>query len=261
MSTRLPETLVLFATVHGVIPVDEGVERLFTVPPGMKITRVMATRPGICNLTQEDQINSIVLDMKKAFGETVTSAQINSVLESIKPATRELVKGLPGNMKADVENKELFQQFIRSHIKTPVVKEFLPGQPIIDKYLARSPDEGIESAYDFKLNIINIPGTPDLFDIAALGRTGPSAALRKDATLGRGIDLSSLVNGLSGMGVKHLVLFDFTCSSFDSVVTDRAERSLRRDMLQRGVGKRRTRRRNKKTKTRKGKKRTTQWKH
>ncbi len=246
---------MLFATVHGVIPVEEGVERLFTVPPGIKITRVMATRPGVCNITQEDQVDRIVNDMKKTFTETITPAQINAVVESIKPSTRELVKGLPGDMKADLENKELFQQFMRSHIKTPVVKEFLPGQPIIDKYLARSPEEGIGSAHDFKLNVINVPGTPDLFDIATSGRTGPSAALRKDAGLGKGIDLSVVVNGLSGMGVKHLVLFDFTCSSFDSVVSDRAERVLRRDMIQRGVGKRKTRRRNKKTKTRKGKKR------
>ena len=254
--SKLPETLVLFATVHGSIPVESGQERLFAVPQGMRITRVMATRPGVCNVTQEDQITQIVKDMNATF-KNITPAEINAIISNIKPVTSDVVKQVESQVKSETPNTPLFQQFLRSHIKTPVVKTFVSGQPIINKFLARSADEGIESAYDYKLNMINVPGNPDLFDYAIFGRTGPSTALRKYAYAGREADLSTMVESLHAQGVNHLVLFDFTCSSFDGVVTDREERALRRNMVQRGVGK--TRRRKHKTKTRKAKKRRALW--
>jgi len=249
----------VFATVHGVIPVEEGEPRLFRVPEGIKITRVMATRPGVCNVTQEDQINTILNDMKKTF-KTITPDEINTIVASIKPGTLEVVKNLVRDEKnTDTDNKALFRQFVRSHIKTPTVKEFLPGQEIIDKFLARSIEESMESAYDFKLNIVNMPGNPDLFDWLLTGRLGPSASTREAAKIERDIFLSEMVEKLHTVGVRHIVLFDFTCSSFDSVLSDREERAVRRSMT--GVGRRRTRRRKNKTKTRRGKKRTSLWNH
>jgi hypothetical protein len=249
--SKLPETLVLFATAHGSITVESDQVKTFNVPEGMKITRIMTTRPGVCNITQEEQINRIVLDMIAAF-QNITPNEIDTIVASISHSIPNVVQSVETRIKTDTANERFLQQFLRSHIKRPIVKVFTEGQPVINKVLRRSAGEGVDKAYDYKLNIINVPGHPDLFDELMFGRTGPSTALRSYDEYARIVSLARVVSTLQSRGVKHLVLFDFTCSGFDSMVaelSERDERAIRRSAL--GYG------RNSKTKSRKTKRRKT----
>lgn len=256
----LPPELVLLATVHGGLMVDDNKQiQTFRIPDGIKVTRVMATRPGICNVTSEDQINEVIKDMTSAG---LNTEEIGRTVQSIQASQPEVVKTIMGQLKGDDPNRELLQQFLRSRIATPTTKVFNPGSIMLDKYLTRDIYEGHGQAFDYKLNAMNIPGVPDLFDVVTYRTAGPATQI-KSKQYKREIDLSVLVNILRDRGVQHLILYDLTCSTFmpDVPMTDREERALRRDIIQKGLGKK-TRRLKRKTKTRRGKKRTpSKWKH
>lgn len=252
-----PKQLILLATVHGGIFVEDTTVNTFVVPQGMKITRIMATLPGICNVTTEDQINTVIGEMKELGTSPI---DIQKSLSTIQSTQAEVIKGIMGQMKADDPNKELFRQFMQSRIARPNVKVFNPGDTMLNKLLARSPGEGIDSAFDYKLIGLNMDRQPDLFDLIPFGSAGPAANTRAKSRYGREIFLDKVVEVLKNQGVEHVVLYDFTCSSFMGDEMDpRTERRFRRDILQQGWGK--TRRLKRKTKTRRGKKRTTRWKH
>lgn len=248
---KLPSELVLLATVHGGLPIENGQVKTFVVPEGMTITRIMATRPGICNVTSETQVDTVVTTMNINPQETV---------KTIKTTQVEVLKNISQQLKGDEPNKELFQQFVRSRIGNPTVKTFRPGDTMLDKFLLRHKEETLDKAFDFKLNAINIPGIPDLFDFMYFGMSGPAARTRSKFS-GMNVDFSMMLDFLKAQGVTNLIFYDLTCSSFmsDVPMTERQERELRKTIVQNGWGK--TRRRKNKTKSRKSKKRKTQWTH
>jgi hypothetical protein len=258
MEPKFPPELVLLATVHGGLLVNENKQiETFVVPQGFKITRVMATRPGICNVTTSDQIDEVVRDMRE-FG----FSNVEETIQKIRASQPEVVKSILGQLKGENENKALFEQFVRSRIATPTTKVFTAGNTMLNKLLIRYEGEGEGEAFDFKLNAMNMPGRPDLFNLLLFKTSGPATQTRAK-NIERWMHLTELVEELKSRGVNHLVFYDLTCSSFmpDTPMTDREERALRRDIVQTGLGKRKTRRPKRKTKTRRGKKRTTLWKH
>jgi hypothetical protein len=247
--------MVLFATVHGGLLVDEQKQvKTFIVPEGMKISRIMATRPGICNVTNADQVDELVRDMKELGSQ---AEDIGKAVENIKASQPSVIENIMGQIKNDDPNRGLFEQFLRSRIATPTLKEFNPGDTMLDKYLARDSYEGFEEAFDFKLLALNMVGKPDLFDTMIFGTSGPATNTRSKK-IDREVMTSVLVNLLKARGVEHIIFYDLTCSSFMPLepISERQERALRKDILQQGWGKKRTRRSNNKTKTRRGKKRT-----
>ncbi len=251
MALKLPSELVLLATVHGGLNIDNGQVKTFVVPEGITITRIVATRPGVCNVTSEEQIDTVVSTMAMNPQETV---------QTIKTTQAEVLKSINQQLKGDDPNKELFHQFVRSRIGNPTVKVFGPGDTMLDKYLVRDASENMYRTFDYKLNIINVPGIPDLFDIMYYATAGPAVKTRSKHTE-MSVYFSMLVDRLKSQGVTKLIFYDVTCSSFisDTPITERQERELRRYIVQKGWGK--TRRRNRKTKTRKAKKRTVSWSH
>lgn len=256
MSLGLPPQLILLATVHGGLMVESGQMKTFTVPEGIKVTRIMATRPGICNVTTEEQIIHVSTGMK-TIG--LTPEDVETTVHYIQPTQDEVVKSVMGQLKSDTANNGLFVQFLRSRISKPTVKEFNPGDTMLDKYFARDSTEGSDSEFDYKLNALNVVGNPDIFDVVTFKTTGPAVRTRSKQGEDRQMYMSELLETLKGKGVKHLVFYDFTCSSFmsDRRMTERDERQFRRNILQQGWGKKRkTRRQKNKTKTRRGKKRT-----
>lgn len=262
MALKLPQTLVLLATTHGGMLVDEVVEnnekvkkvQTFVVPRGFSITRYMATRPGVCNMTTEDQIDTIVKTMNRDPGQTVPT---------IKTTQAEVVKSVETMLKDNEGDLDLVREYLRGRISNPTLKEFKAGDTLVDKYLTRSDEENTGVAFDFKLNLLNVSGVPDLFDLMKFGSTGPAVRTRAKKEGDVDTQLSELVTAIRALGVKRLVLYDLTCSSFmrEPPITDAEARILRRSIIQEGLGKRKTRRTNTKTKTRKQKKRRALWSH
>lgn len=251
MALKLPSELVVLATVHGGLTVENGQVKTFVVPEGFTITRVMATRPGICNVTSEEQIDTVVTTMGFSPQETV---------KTIKTTQAEVLKNINQQLKGDDPNNALFQQFVRSRIGNPTIKVFRHGDTMLDKYLVRDASENMYTAFDYKLNVVNVPGIPDLFDLMYHGTAGPAVKTRSKYH-GVNVYLSMIVDGLKSHGVTNLLFYDLTCSTFmsETPMTERQERELRRYIVQNGWGK--TRRRKNKTKSRKAKKRKVQWNH
>ena len=264
-----PSTLILFVSVHGVIPLTEAREvETFIVPDGMTITRAMATRPGVCNMTTEPQIDKIakLLMKENLVGSYYEYIQYSA--SKLKRLNKGVIKEVSEQFKSsesEPESRNLEEQFLRYHIPTPTIKVFNERQIMIDKYLTRSSEEGKDSRFDYKLNIMNIPGYPDLFDIFMFTPEQQIVTRSVAKTTERGVYLSTLAKVLKDQGVKELVLVDFSCSSFDEselppAEAERLSRLARRHAELEGRGrKQKTRRRKHKTKTRKAKKRRALW--
>jgi hypothetical protein len=263
--------MVLFATVHGVIPIITTTDAsgqpkqevgTFLVPKGMRITRVMATLPGVCNMTTNDEIEKFVKmlhDMAPEIetNKDLTDEQLQQLQRRMQKEYSDILGSVQQQIKS-VEDKDLYLEFVRSSISKLVLQRFGEQQPILEKFLARQSNEGVDTKHDYKLNIINMRNIPDIFDRVISISSGKYATRAAVASEGSGIWLSELVYRLQTLGVTNLIFVDFTCSSFeDGVLTDRGARIVRRDTITKGRGRRkRTRRSNNKTKTRRGKKRT-----
>jgi hypothetical protein len=261
MEAKLPAELVVLATAHGAIPIESGQVPTFTVPDDIKITRVLATRPGVCNITTEDQINQVVKDMR---ADGSPPEEIQGAIQTLRSTQGKVIKSILAQLKTEDSNMTaLYQQFLRSRIATPTVQVFHAGDTLVAKRLERNKGEGESAAFDYKLNALNMPGTPDLFDLLLLEASGPATQTRSRDS-GVSVEFNILVDILKSRGVKHLVFYDLTCSSFlsESPMTEREERMLRKTILQKGWGKMRTRRQPKKTKPRRTRKRTlSKWSH
>ena len=62
--------------------------------------------------------------------------------------------------------------------------------------------------WDFKINVMNVTGFPELIEIIK-GRSNQDIDSK--------VNLKEIVNFLQQQGVKHIVLFDLTCSPFVAV--------------------------------------------
>ena len=256
MSTR---TVVLGITTHGVLPRDVETQSIpmFQVPEGITITRVNSVALGVCNMLSET-------DAEKLSGlirEVYTKSHLNDEmrLKLIVKAMEELKSSTAKDVQRDISYAApQTQEYIR-YSKYPVqVVQYAPGELIINKVFGRTKGEGTESPFDFKISALNLKGSPDLFDIMTVGQS--SILTRKKREIAQGFILfSDIIEFLQANGATDVIVFDFSCATMEGV-SKRAERAERRELKNLGYnGGKKTRRPKKKTKTRKGKKRTLQW--
>jgi len=265
---RLPNnTLVLAITTHGAIPEKDGEVATFTVPEGMTITKMSVSPIGVCNMASEDDSTQVVKTLSRVFSDPNPALsfeeRLNNVIPILEAIQKEVVSTVSKGRAGEPKN-ELIYDFLAYSDRSQSVKTYTQGQKIINKDYSKYEGEGELDPYDFKMPMINVQNNPDFLQLLAAGRLGiptRSMGMNKEMLT----DLSTIVTVLRDyMNVKHLILFDYSCSSFyDLKGTD--ARKLARDAMSKGLNggrKRRTRRRNTKTKTRKGKKRTvSRWNH
>lgn len=259
MSIRFPETVVLSITTHGSIPTCDTGVRMMTVPEGMTITRVNAIPLGVANMASESDSDNMSNLIRKVYADTtftddeklgIVMTQMNRQQGMIRKAVE----------KAEKNPVQMSKDFIRRSSDPVQARVHKAGEEMIDKEFVRGTYEGYESAYDFKINILNVPGSPDLLRMIATGRTiAPTRQMqyRENAL----INLYMIAVYLKNQGVKNIVLFDFSCAVMDSG-TDRDVRAKRRRLGNEGFngGKKKTKRRQpKKTKTRKANKKAVSW--
>ena len=164
---------------------------------------------------------------------------IDDIPESIKFMIPHLKTHVLDSLRG-LTKKDL-AEMTRTLDKTLAVKTFPPGSMIPEKEFSRNETDVREpgTTYDFRVNIVSRYPVPDL-----LG--DKQKAILK---------LSTLVDSLAKKKYTDLILYDFSCGVANVSQTSRGERALARTLLK---GKSR-RRQTKKTKTRRAKKRTTQW--
>lgn len=258
MSLEIPETVVLGITTHGAIPIEDSEVKTFEVPSGMTITKVSLAAIGVCNLTTEDEVETASRIIGRVFQNTQRPIQKNIDLATfvVFDLHKELQKEVDKDVKSGLIKDPNFQEFIRYSDKPQTQFTYTTGQKLIDKVFMRSVVEGMASPYDYKINMLNVTGKPDLVKLLTTGRTVPStraSVLRENTPL----FFSDIVEFLESKGVKQIVVFDFSCSVMEEG-TPRDVRVKRRRLEKEGLSGGKTRkRRNKKTKTRRAKKRRT----
>lgn len=254
MAVVLPKTLVISITVHGVIPTEGGKIPMFTVPAGMNITKVNAVPPGVCNVMADEDAGVIQTALTKIAprGTVPEYTKLKDLIPSILPKFIELRKGNVGIVRSDpVAKGDLqYQDFVRySDQGFQFVSE---GPEMINKQYSRSPKEGLGEVYNYKINAVNVLGSPDLFDYYARGAVGLPTRGSENAVADIGIQLDDLVSFLKDEGVKNLIIFDFACSTLsDDTLSPRDIRILRRGAKKIAGGKKTRRRSKTKTLTRK----------
>ena len=210
-----PETVVLSITVHGLMPVENGTVTTFTVPEGMRIKKISAVAPGVCNVTTEEEIKIATDSIRKVFGSpNLTYEEIDSkltpLIESLKTLESKTLPTVRSQLKGEKDTD--MSNFLRYTDKGFSIVNYESGKTMINKEFGRY-GEGIETVDDYKITALNAVGQPDIHSIIVSGRTG--ATMTRGSTKSEGdylLRLSTIVSFLQERGVKNIVLFDFSCS-------------------------------------------------
>ena len=246
-----PETLVLSITVHGLMSVENGTVTTFTVPEGMRIKKISAVAPGVCNVTTEEEIIIATASIRKVFGspqlkyEEIDS-KLTPLIESLKTLESKTLPTVRSQLKGEKDTD--MSNFLLHTDKGFSTVEYLPGKTMINKEFGRY-GEGIKSVDDYKITALNAVGQPDIHSIIVSER--PGATMTRGSTKSEGdylLRLSTIVTFLQERGVKNILLFDFSCSEMTEG-SPSFIRKERRDLVKQGLNG------GKKTKTRSTRKR------
>ena len=247
-SVKLPETLILSITTHGEIRLKDDEVKMFHVPEGMNILKVSAVSPGVCNILSESSSERINAVIRNILGNPeIQFGDVQPIIDSIIPSLKAIQSQTSINLERSKTKNVEDLQFIVHNLKSYTSKTYKSGDEIVDKLFRRMPSEGKYSAYDYKLNLLNVSGTPDLFQILSTGTTVPLTRGTEAKTI-MDISFRFIVKELEYRGVKNIVVFDFSCATMDT--GDRDTRLKRRRLGTSGLngGKRKTRRRHQKRK-------------
>lgn len=252
-----PRKAIVAATVHGAIEVDNtGRPTTFIPPRGMKITKLSAVTPGVCNLmnpeVDADYYVKMLLDNLEIIEESKqsTNPRTNStVMKELGDGFREA--DLETTVRDEEENIRYSRKRKRKvsarseaylhHSDKSYQSTVYVNTPIINKYYSRKAKEVLESntPWDFTITVLNMTGFPDLL------REMPVRSNKTDIT----ITLKQICKFLHSNGVKELILVDFSCSTFLKRGEDSADpqehqalelspiaaRALRRELLKSGL--------------------------
>lgn len=265
MELKLPETLILSVTVHGVIDI-EGVDvAQFTVPEGLRVTKVSAVSPGVCNMMSPDDVTNVTKAIKKSLGSPGITydgakAKLPELVKTLKSLQTAELKDIRVQIKS--ERDQLGETYLNTTDRGYSVEEYVEGKTMINKMFAKNEGEGADHASDFKITVHNLVDTPDLFSFIMTGRLGATttrASSKAESTYG--LELLDLLHFVKNGGARNIILIDFSCSEIPDA-TERTKRVVRLRLAKLGIkGGRKTRRRNNKTKSRRQKKRKASWTH
>jgi len=256
-----PETVVIAVTSHGLIKYDDVTKNTitFNVPSGMKIIKLSAVAPGVCNLTEPENLHETIDYIVKKINKPVEFdrllrdpiSYLEELILIIKSNEEDTIRETINDKTPDFDIK-LRDDYVHHRNKSYTIVEYNTNDPIINKdYVRNNRTELNRGPWDFQISVINASevGKPDLFNEITQRRTYSDA----DTT----ITLEQIINFLKDKGVKQIILIDLSCSNFESLKGDelnpREERDLRRDILKTGLngGKKKyskNTRKNKKTK-------------
>jgi hypothetical protein len=249
-----PKKAIVAVTAHGAIEVDEtGRPTTFIPPRGMKITKLSAVTPGVCNLmnpeVDADYYVKMLLDNLEIIEESKqsTNPRTNStVMKELGDGFREAdlettVRDEEENIRyakkrkvnPNAHSEAYLHHSDKSYQSTVYVKT-----PVINKYYSRKAEEALKSntPWDFTITVLNMTGFPDLL------REMPVRSNRTDVIM----TLEMICNFLYSNGVRELILVDFSCSTFLTRGEDSTDpqvrelspidaRALRRELLKSGL--------------------------
>ena len=213
---KFPETVVLSITLHGQMSVKNGAVGEFTVPKDMRIIKVSAVAPGVCNVTTEEGITIANASIRKVSGSPELKYEeigpkLTPLVQSLKKIESDTIPTIRSQLKT--QKDEDMSNFLLHTNKGFSIVNYESGKTMINKEFGRSDGEGLKSVDDYKIIAVNVEGQPDLHSIIVSGRYGATDTRGSKKSEGEFLlRLSTIVTFLQERGVKNLVLFDFSCS-------------------------------------------------
>lgn len=226
-----PKTVVLSITLHGRMSVENGAVTTFTVPQGMRIIKVSAVTPGVCNVTTGEEIKTANDSIRKVFGSPrLTYEEVASKLASLVQSLKTLESDTTATIRSQLKTQkdEDMLNMLRYMDNGFKVVQYESEKPIINKEFGRSDGEGLDSVDDYKITALNAVGQPDLHSIIVSERSG--STMTRGSTKSEGeflLRLSTIVTFLQKNGVENILLFDFSCSE----MTEGSPRFIRNERL------------------------------
>jgi hypothetical protein len=207
---EFPETLVLSMTLHGLIPVENETVTEFTVPEGMRIIKVSAVTPGVCNVTTPDEIEKANASIRKVFGSPQLryediGPKLASLVQSLKTLEYDTTPTIRSQLKGE-KNTDM-SNFLRHTDKGFSIVNYESGKTMINKEFGRSDGEGLENVEDYKITALNAVGQPDLHSIIVSER--PGATMTRSSTKSEEqylLRLSTIVTFLKEKGVYYTMI-------------------------------------------------------
>jgi len=238
-----PETVLLTVTSHGLTKYNDDSKKVitFNVPPDMKIIKLSAVAPGVCNLTEPESLDKTIEHIVKKINKPI---EFNKLLRDpiryleeltvlIKSNEDETITETINDKTPDFDIK-IRDDYVHHRNKSYTIIEYNSNDPIINKdYVRNNRTELNRGAWDFQISALNASevGKPDLFNEITQRRTYRDT----DTT----ITLEQIVNFLKSKEVKQIIIIDLSCANFESETGDelnnREERILRRDISKTGL--------------------------
>ena len=238
-----PKTVIVVVTCHGVIAIDkiDNEPNLFKIPDNMKVVKMSAVTPGICNLTMDEDVDKfieIILDKKNKKemknGLKKPEKYAKTLGDLYKSIEEDTVKGL--YTASPDSNTDLRKTFIHHRNKSYKIITYNRKHPymINKEYVRNNKNEQNSSGWDFGIFCLNVEGKPDLIT-KLKGRSYAD----KDSN----VYLEEIISYLNEKGVKEVVLIDLSCSNFEyepdendeknseTSVSERNTRSIRNNLI------------------------------
>jgi hypothetical protein len=259
-----PRDLIIIVNSHGLIPCSNDRynnldPNTYVVPDGIELIKFTLSAPGIVNIVYPITVMFYVSLINEYFYQIARSGTseiyLNLMVEGFKAITNNIKNKLKNNM--DDDDVKNFMHHINKGFNYYILNS---GDKIVDKIYSRKVSEYVERSNDMKicemkhkLNILKspeghliIPLMPDLlFRLYPINENTP-----KDEE--HFIRLSQMVDYYKNLGIKKLIVFDFTCSTFNKErnripnlaqalinLDPRQERRIRRRLCESGTCQRR----------------------
>lgn len=215
-----PKTVIACITAHGGIDVDSEGELTeeYIVPPGVRIIKLSAVSPGVCNLVFEeetvifiDAIFEFIRGRKRFTQRTVEklAERLHELDEETKNIEGTRIQGLES--RAEGAPDLLVEDYFHHADNKYTVRTYLPGEEIINKVYVRNNRELSASPFDLKINLMNVRGVPDLVEKISGKKTGLRSRTEDDSSE---IHLNQGIDYLIEKGVTTIVVVDLSCSFF-----------------------------------------------
>jgi hypothetical protein len=237
-----PETIVISVTSHGVIIIDNNTNKplTFNVPSDMKIIKLSAVTPGVCNLTHPSDVDDFIKQVIKRVNNQNEISKLNNDPINYVKTLADLYKNIEEDTYAETVKEKnpdydvkIRDDYVHHRNKSYNITQYNSNDLIINKeYIRNNKTELNSGVWDFQINVLNLMGIPDLFNEILGIRTYKNA----DST----ITLQQIVDFVKTKGVKQLVILDLSCSNFESTMsknffTNRQEREIKRDIYKSGL--------------------------
>jgi hypothetical protein len=252
-----PKTVIVAITCHGTIVINNktNVPEMFTIPNKMKIIKLSAVTPGVCNFTVDEDMDKFIRtildkehkkEMTKGLKKPNTYVKtLANLYENIEEET------LTETLKASTDsNEEIRREYIHNLDKRYKIVNYNKKHPkMLNKlYTRNNKMEQNISEWDFGIFALNVLGKPDLITLLK-GRSYAD----KNVSL----NLEELVFFLKGKGVDKIILLDMSCSNFEfddeTSVDERNTRSIRNNLVKQNLNGGKSYRKNKNLKKHKNK--------